>query len=73
MNELLDFEDSSLDDDGILDQDSDEKLKKEKKNQSFLVDDSQNVQVLNQTQAETDISGIIDVNTFLNKNRPLTQ
>lgn len=73
MNELLDFEDSSLDDDGILDQDSDEKLKNEKKNRSFLVDDSQNVQVLNQTQAETDISGIIDVNTFLNKNRPLTQ
>lgn len=73
MNELLDFEDSSLDDDGILDQDSDEKLKKEKKNRSFLVDDSQNMQVLNQTQAETDIIGIIDVNTFLNKNRPLTQ
>lgn len=72
MNELLDFEDSSLDDDGILDQDSDEKMKKDKKNLSYLADDSQNVQVLNQTQAETDISGIIDVNTYLNKNRPMT-
>ena len=72
MNELLDFEDSSLDDDGILDQDSDEKMKKDKKNLSYLADDSQNVQVLNQTQAETDICGIIDVNTYLNKNRPMT-
>ena len=72
MNELLDFEDSSLDDDGILDQDSDEKMKKDKKNLSYLADDSQNMQVLNQTQAETDISGIIDVNTYLNKNRPMT-
>ena len=72
MNELLDFEDSSLDDDGILDQDSDEKMKKDKKNLSYLADDSQNMQVLNQTQAETEICGIIDVNTYLNKNRPMT-
>lgn len=72
MNELLDFEDSSLDDDGILDRDSDEKPKMENNNRSFLVDESQNVQVLNNTQAETEISGIIDVNKYLNKNRPLT-